>query len=255
MSTVHDDSAAWSDEELDTALDDLLNAGLNPGHHAEARSSQPVPGVGDRRRVRWPLPVAAAAAVIATAVGVATLIADHQRAQAIRTAAATVAIENGIADVGGVRFPVPAGWTVSARLQEDMVVACAAAAPTGNCDGVTISIAIPDGPPLPNAVENAVIDQNCQPDDGRFIKVDTTPALGERAAIHYWGSCFLGGYEAHLWLLLDRSLAVSTPAGEWADEGARIARGIDLRQWSRQPGPQLVQWAEASTAVESTAGR
>lgn len=255
MSTQHEDFTIWTDTELDAALDDLLAAGVQSGDGLDAimspaGQSSPAPG-----RRRWPVPLIAAAAAIATIVGVVAAVADRQRTEERRTAAAVVSISDGVADVGGARFPVPAGWSLAAYPRDDAVLACVAPAPSVDCAGVTVAITVPGGPTLPNSFDLPVFGDNCAPGDGRYVQVDTSVALGGRPAIHYWGYCTLGAPQAHLWMLLDRSLAITTPPGKWADQGALIAAGVDLRTWSRQPGPRLIEWAEASEAVRSTSER
>ncbi|WP_353649152.1 hypothetical protein ABLG96_20470 [Nakamurella sp. A5-74] len=255
MSSQHEDFAIWKDAELDAALDDLLAAGVRSGDGRDATPRPAGQGLPLLGRRRWPVPLIAAAAVIATIVGVVAIVADRQRTAERRTAAAAVSVSDGVADVGGVRFPVPAGWSVAAYPRDDVVVACVAAAPSADCAGVTVTITVPGGPTLPNSFDFPVFGDNCAPGDGKYVQVDTSVALGGRPAIHYWGYCTLDAPQAHLWMLLDRSLAITTPRGKWADQGALIAAGVDLRTWSRQPGPRLIEWAEASEAVSSTSER
>lgn len=254
MNTRYGDATAWTDDELDATLDDLLTTSTNPAHlgdRPEPRSESGGWEVTSPRKRRWPAPAAAAAAVGAVLAGVLVVAGHHQRAVELRAAAATVAIVDRTADIGGVRFPVPQGWTVTAREDGDTVIVCVAVTPAIPCDGVTLNIAIPGAAPLPPTVDAPVLGPNCV-DAGGFVRVDPHVTLGVRPAVHYWGgSCSPDGPEAHLWILLDRSLALTTPPGLWADQGAAIAAGIDLNHWPHPTGPPQIHWAEATSPASS----
>lgn len=255
MNTSHGDAAVWTDDELDATLDDLLTMSIDSAHLSD-RPGRRRESVGwevtPLRRRRWAAPAAAAAAVAAVLAGVLAVVGHQQRAVDLRAAAATVVTVDRTADIGGVRFPVPRGWAVTTREAGDTVIACASATPAIPCDGVTLTIAIPGAAPISNTVDDPVLGQNCV-GNGGFVRVDGDVTLGGRPAVHYWGgSCTPDGPEAHLWILLDRSLALTTPSGQWAEQGAAIAAGIDLKQWPHPTGPPLIQWTEATRAPSSS---
>lgn len=199
-----------------------------------------------RRAARWIAPVAAAVAVLT--IIAAALIATHQRVSEREIdRAAAVTISAGIADVGGVRFPVPAGWTVAVvSRSRQQIRACVAMSPAAQCDGVTVTMALPTGEPLaqsdvvtcPDGTSNAV------------IQIENLPGtVGGRPGFHYFGSCSPHRLIAHQWVTLDLGLQILTPAGRYAAQGAEVAGGLDLHDWPRPIGPQLIQWTVGSAST------
>ncbi|WP_395727060.1 hypothetical protein [Nakamurella sp.] len=237
--TRHLDRRPWSDDELDRALDDLLQLGTTAPPPIE-RSA------GRRSRRRWAAPLAAAAAVAAVLAAVSLSGAAGPGAA---EAARTVSMRAGVADVGGVRFPVPLGWTVAVTAADgDAVTACVASAPTAECDGVTVVMAVPDGAALPTSVTDNVFGAVCANGGGGYVQVEPGTRLGGRAAAHYFGgSCTPDGPTAHAWVTDDRALAVTTPAGRWAAQGAAVANGLDLTHWPRAEAIPLVSRVMGTT--------
>lgn len=224
------DLRSWSDDELDRALADLLELATDePGDR---------PAVASSRR-RWLVPVAAAAAVTAVlAVAFLPRPAGPSEADAARA----LSVRAGVADVGGVRFPVPDGWSVAVTAaDDDSVTACVAGTPAAPCDGVEVVMAVPDGPVLPHSTTDGVLGGRCTGGGGGIVMVDSDVRLGGRAGIRYFGgSCSIDGPQANTWVTQDMSLAVSTPAGRWADEGAAVVAGLDLTNWPRQAGSAVL---------------
>lgn len=230
--TPHIDLRSWSDDELDRTLDDLLRLG------ADAPAGRPPRPAGAHRR-RWVAPVAAAAAV-AGVLSVAILpwpggsrVADEAR---------TLSVRAGVADVGGVRFPIPDGWSVAViAADDDSVTACVAAVPAAPCDGVQVVMAVADGPVLPDSTTDVVFGARCTGGGGGYIMADPDIELGDRPGVHYIGGfCSIDGPQANVWITKQLSLAVSTPPGRWADQGAAVVAGLDLTRWPREPGPELL---------------
>lgn len=235
------DLQTWTEDELDRTLDDLLALSS-----AEPPASRATPARAGQWR--WAAPILAAAAVIAV---VAVSVLPQGRSDA--AAARALSIRAGFADVGGVRFPVPAGWTVAVTsADDDAVTACVAAAPAPTCDGVLIVMAVPGAPALSSATTGGVLDPRC-PAGGGIVMVEPTITLGDRTGAHYFGgSCSIDGPQAHAWVTNDLSLAITTPNGRWADQGAAVAAGLDLSHWPRDPGPVLVYPTVASGLLQPT---
>ena len=242
------DRRPWSEDDLDRALDDLLQFGATAPPAAERSPTAPPPAEraagGGRSRHRWAAPLAAAAAVAAVLAAV-SLSAGPGPAEAARS----LSVRAGVADVGGVRFPVPPGWTVAVTAaDDDAVTACVAAAPTAECDGVTIVMAVPGGPLLPDSVTDNVFGAVCRSGGGGYVQVEPEIRLGGRAAAHYFGgSCTPDGPTAHAWVTDDRALAVTTPADRWAAQGAAVANGLDLSHWARPEAIPLVSRVMGTT--------
>lgn len=237
--TRHLDRRPWSDDELDRALDDLLQLGTTAPPPIE-RSA------GSRSRRRWAAPLAAAAAVAAVLAAVSL---SGAAGPGTAEAARSVSMRAGVADVGGVRFPVPPEWSVAVTAaDDDAVTACVAAAPTAECDGVTIVMAVPGGPLLPDSVTDNVFGAVCRSGGGGYIQGEPEIRLGGRAAVHYFGgSCTPDGPTAQAWVTNDRSLAVTTPADRWAAQGAAVANGLDLSHWARPEAIPLVSRVMGTT--------
>lgn len=200
---------------------------------------------------RWVWPLAAAAAVVAVALVVVALVVpavddDHAAAAATR-----LTISDGVADVGGVRFRVPAGWTVAVTsTTDDAVTACVASAPAADCDGVKFRISVPDragaGTPLTNSME---FEPQCVGTAPSMIRIDESlSSLSGRPAYHYWSYCGPAGPEKHLWQLTDMTLEITTPAGRWSAEGATVAAGLDLSMWPVNSGEVRVFVTEATSS-------
>lgn len=237
------DDRPWSDDELDRTLDDLLQFG----------AAVVVPFAGRTRshpqRRRWIAPLAAAAAVAAVLAAVTLPGSDGPGST---EAARSLSIRDGIADAGGVRFPVPPGWTVAVTAADDnSVTTCVAATPAADCEGVTVVMAVPDGPALPDSVTGNVMTGRCAGGSGGYVQVDPSIRLGGRNGVHYWGgSCSMDGPVAQAWITDDRALAITTPAGRWAAEGAAVAAGLDLATWARPAGTAL-PYRSAATSTAS----
>lgn len=229
----------WTDDELDRTLADLLEVSAE-----EQPAATP-------SRLRWLVPVAAAAAVTAV---LAAAFLPRSAGPGPADAARALSVQAGVADVGGVRFPVPDGWTVAVTAaDDDAVTACVAAAPAAPCNGVEIVLAVPDGPALPDSVTDEVLGPGCTGGGGGFVLVDPSVPLGGRAGVHYFGgSCTMDGPQAHVWVTQDMSLAITTPPGRWASEGAAIVAGLDLAGWPREPGPVLLYRTEANSLPQPT---
>lgn len=241
------DLRSWSDDELDRTLDDLLRLGSAMPARPTTRPSRPAAW----RRRRWVAPVAAAAAVVGV-LSVAVLpwpggsrVADEAR---------TLAVRGDVADVGGVRFPIPDGWSVAViAADDDAVTACVAAVPAAPCDGVQVVLAVPDGPVLPHSTTDIVLGGRCAGGGGGTVQVDSGILIGGRSGTHYFGgSCTIDGRPwANAWITQDMSLAVLTPMGRWTDEGAALVAGLDLTRWPREAGPALL-YATTVDAVPPT---
>ncbi|WP_420120812.1 hypothetical protein [Nakamurella sp.] len=234
------DRRPWSDDDLDRALDDLLQFGITASPEAGRSADR------SRSRRRWAAPLAAAAAVAAVLAAVSLSGAAGSGAA---DTARVLSVRSGIADVGGARFPVPPGWTVAVTAaDDDAVTACLAPAPAPACDGVQVVMATPGGPMLPDSVIDNVFGAVCPNGGGGYIRAEPEIQLGGRAAVHYFGgSCTLDGPTAHAWITNDRTLAVTTPTGRWAAEGAAVANGLDLTQWPRPEGIPLVSRVMGTT--------
>lgn len=94
------------------------------------------------------------------AIGTPALIISSRQADTAATPAASrpiVTEAGGVVTAAGVRFPLPDGWTARAVQQTAVVVTvCVAQAPSRDCAGVTVRIAIPNAQgritPVPDAL-------------------------------------------------------------------------------------------------------
>lgn len=201
-------------------------------------------------RGRWVWPVTAAAAVVAVVAVVVAFVIPSVAEHRLAVAATTVTITGGIGDVGGVRFPLPQGWTVAVTDSSDgAVTACAAVTPSVECDGVEFRIAVPDregsAPPLDYST---TFEPQCVRPSTTTIRLDDTySALGGRAAHHYWSYCGSAGPEEHMWQLDDMTLEITTARGSWLFEGSAITAGLDLSSWPVSPGSQMVYVTSATS--------
>ncbi|WP_029137780.1 hypothetical protein [Nakamurella lactea] len=219
---------------------------IDPTPRPMPRATDAVP-TGHRRR--WVAPLAAAIAVIAVVAGVIALTAGRVSQREIDRAA-TVTESGAIADVGGVRFPIPDGWSVGVvGADARSVRVCIAADPTAGCNGVSLTIALPGGPALDVRPLGDCADDT--PD--YLIHADDGEALGGRGGVHYYQWCGKSGPVSHQWVLLDFGLQIITPAGKYEQQGRQIADGLDLSRWPRSPGEQQVHWTMGTRADGSTA--
>ncbi len=200
---------------------------------------------------RWLLPAAAAAAVvILLATGV---IIWHQN-QKVATAT-QVRTRNDIADVGGVQFPVPAGWKVAVtKSSSEAVHVCVAVNPTANCDGVQMDIAVPGWFGKTELLSSGTLPMfdQCPPGGttGRTVMTDDHNPIdiAGRPGIHLWGSCGNSSMTSHVWQLNDLSLQIYSPPGRYAAEILAIVTGLDLTQWAHPQGPVAASVTSGSTA-------
>jgi len=226
----------------------VLEERVRDALHAAAQyiepQSAPLGAQRSQKRTRWAAPVAAAAAVLGVVAVSLIATSGHQRQRIIDQAAETT-LSTGSADVGGVRFPVPDGWTVKVVVKTPSLIrACVAADPTVQCDGVTLTVALPQGPPLPS--EDVV--QCSGSTTNAFIQVENPDGtVGGRPGQHYYGSCGPHGPVAQQWVLLDLGLELRTPAGRYSAEGTQIASGLDLSRWPRPIGEQQIHWQMADS--------
>lgn len=223
--------------------------------------SVPAAGAGrkpSRRRTstqRWLLPAAAAAVVV---VLLATGVFFWRQSQKVATAT-QVTISGDVADVGGIRFPVPSGWDVAVTKSDDKAVhVCVSINPAPDCDGVQMDIAVPGlfgnteilpsgtlpmFDPCPAGVTG---DHIIMTDDRNPIEVAGRPG------IHYWGYCGNRSAVSHLWQLNDLSLQIYSPPGQYAGQISAIVAGLNLTQWAHHQGPQAVFITRGSTAAPTS---
>lgn len=230
-------------------------AGHVPADHVPNRSPHPSRPASrpsrPHRRPRWVAPVAAVIGVLAV-IATALIVSNSHLTQRDIDRAATLVYSADRADIGGVAFPIPDGWAV--RVVESnsrQVRACVAESPASACDGVSIVIALPDGPPLDIRPLG-----NCADSDADYlIHADDGDTLGGRAAAHYYQWCGQSGPVRHQWMLLDFGLEILTPAGKYEQQGRQIADGLDLSGWPRSPGEHQVHstMGTASRADGNTA--
>lgn len=248
----------WTDQPFvssrsDSTADDG-NGGANrnglpvSGAHTRERNRpgpgappQQQPGHGQRSAKqrgsrRWVLPAVAAAAVLAV-VAMAFIATKDRVSQRDMTLATTLVQDGNTADLGGIRFPVPHGWTAQITDNTPAYVrVCIAQSPSADCDGVTLTAALPGGPPLDHTEPLSCINGN-----PFLVMADRGDTLADRPAHHYYGWCGAdGGPVAHQWILLDQGLDIRTPMGQYEDQAYQIADGLDLSHWIRSPGEQRI---------------
>ncbi len=217
-----------------------------------AAGTKPTPS---RRRpvtVRWLLPAVAAAAV---AVLLAAGVFFWHQQQTVSTAS-QVNINGDVADVGGVRFPVPAGWQVAVTKSGDTAVhVCVAADPAPDCDGVQLDIAVPGWFGKTPLLSSGSLDffGSCPGGTGvnhTIMTDDHNPIdVAGRPGVHEWGYCSDNPTGvSHFWQLDDMSLQVYSPPGRYATQIGAIVAGLDLTQWAHPQGPQAAFFTSASSA-------
>ena len=203
-------------------------------------------------RSRWLWPAVAAAAVVVLAI-TATVVLPRTRDVATTS---TVTVTGNIADIGGVRFPLPAGWTAAVTATTDQsVTACVAAQPTTACTGIELSIAIPNRRGDTNLLPSVspIQDYVCPDGHGGLTSKltmvdDQLPiAIAGRPGVHCWAHCDGSTTTDHLWQLNDLSLQIyAAPAA--AQQGIKLIAGLDLASWSHHQGPQAAFFTRASTS-------
>ncbi len=209
---------------------------------------------GQRRSgtTRWLLPAAAAAAVaVVLAAGVLVL---HYRDTA--AAATQVTVSGNVADVGGVRFPVPIGWRAGVTSSNATAVhICVAAQPAAPCDGVRVDIAVPGWFGHTDILPQPPFFDQCVDGSSKDILTDDHNPIdvAGRAGIHEWGYCgSQPSAVSHLWQLDDGSLQIYSPPGRYAALIASMVAGLDLAQWAHHPGPQVNFFTSASSAAPTS---
>lgn len=251
-----------TDEILIAQVERALNAAADQIHVNTPVDVASVPAAGARRKPsgrrttaqRWLLPAAAAAVVILLATGV---FFWHQN-QKVATAT-QVSISGDVADVGGVRFPVPPGWDVAVTKSDAKTVhVCIAANPAADCDGVQMVIAVPGWsgnteilpsgtlPILGECPAGTVGPHVIMTDDHNPIEVAGRPG------VHYWGYCGNRSALSHLWELDDLSLLIYSQPGRFATQISAIVAGLNLTQWAHHQGPQAVFLTSGSTAAPTS---
>jgi hypothetical protein len=197
---------------------------------------------------RWLLPAAAASAV--AAVLAAGVLAWHHHDTA--AAATQVTVSGNVADVGGVRFPVPIGWRTQVTSSHSTAVhVCVAAQPAAPCDGVELDIAVPGWFGHTNILPQPPFFHQCSDGSGRYILTDDHNPIdvAGRAGVHEWAYCgSKPSAISHLWQLDDGSLQIYSPPGRYAAQIASMMAGLDLAQWAHHPGPQAYFFTSASSA-------
>lgn len=227
--------------------------------HVNTSIELPAPDAGGERNTtrrrpaaqRWLLPAAAAAAVI---ILLATGVFFWHQNQTVATAT-RVSISGDLADVGGVRFPVPPGWDVAVTKSDAKAVhVCVAVNPAADCDGVQFDIAVPgwfgntelltsgtlpmfDQCPAGITSEHIIMTDDHNPID-----------VAGRPGIHMWGYCGNSSTTSHLWQLNDLSLQIYSPPGRYVTQISAIVAGLDLTQWAHHQGPQAAFITSGSTA-------
>lgn len=236
---------------MTTDLEERIGAALRSaaGNINPTPRSSPTQTVAPMRRRRWIVPMAAAVTVLAV-VATSILLTSGRTTQRDMDRAATLTYSAGTADIGGVAFPVPSGWAVSVvEVGARQVRACVAEHPSSTCDGVSIDVALPDGPPLDIRLLG-----NCRKDVADYlIHADNGSTLGGRDGAHYYQWCGKSGPVSHQWLLMDFGLQILTPAGKYERQGQQIANGLDLSQWPRSPGEPQIHSTMATRADGNTA--
>ncbi len=200
---------------------------------------------------RWLLPAAAAAAVV---ILLATGVFFWHQSQKVATAT-QVHISGNVADVGGIRFPVPPGWDVAVTTSDAKAVhVCAAIKPAADCDGVQMDIAVPgwfgNTEILPSGTLPMFDQCPAGTIGGHIIMTDDHNPIevAGRRGIHYWGYCGNSSAVSHLWELDDLSLLIYSPPGRYAAQISAIVTGLDLTQWAHHQGPQDAFFTSGSTA-------
>ncbi|MET3807853.1 hypothetical protein ABIB25_004880 [Nakamurella sp. UYEF19] len=200
------------------------------------------------RNNRWLLPAAAAAAV--AAVLAAGVLAWHHHETTI--SATQVTVSGNVADVGGVRFPVPVGWQTKVTSSDSAAVhVCVATQPSAPCDGVQWDIAVPGWSGSINILHQPPFFDQCSDGSSKNILTDDHNPIdvAGRAGVHEWAYC--GSTPAavsHLWQLDDGSLQVYSPPGRYVAEITSMVAGLDLTQWAHPAGPQVYFFTSASAA-------
>lgn len=217
----------------------------------------PAAGIGQKpsaRRTsaqRWLLPaVAAAVVVILLATGG---FFWHQNRKV--ATAAQVSISGNVADVGGIRFPVPRGWDVAVTKSDAKAVhVCVAINPTTDCDGIQMDIAVPGWfgkteilptgtlPMFAPCPAGTVGEHIIMTDDHNPIQVAGRPG------IHYWGYCGDSSAVSHQWELDDLSLLIYSPPGRYAVQISAMVAGLNLTQWAHHQGTKAAFATSGSTA-------
>jgi hypothetical protein len=204
----------------------VLEERVRDALHAAAQyiepQSAPLGAQPSQKRTRWAAPVAAAAAVLGV-VAVSLIATSGHKRQRIIDQAAETTLSTGSADVGGVRFPVPDGWTVKVVVKRSSLIrACVAADPTVQCDGVTLTVALPQGPPLPS--EDVV--QCSGSTTNAFIQVENPDGtVGGRPGQHYYGSCGPHGPVAQQWCCWTSASSCEPRPVDTPQKGRRSPQG------------------------------
>ena len=238
---------------LTAAADQIpVDAPVNALVPAPAASASTRRAPAGRRTVtmRW-LPPAAAVAAVAALLA-AGVFFWHQQQKVVT--ATQVSVSGGVADVGGVRFPIPAGWQVAvANTDSTAVHVCVAADPTPDCDGVQLTIAVPGwfgrteilpstAPIFDSCPGGTTVTHMIMTDDHNPIDVAGRPGN------HYWGYCSdKPSAVSHLWQLDDLSLQIYSPPG-YATQISALVAGLDLSKWAHHQGPQAAFFTTGTTA-------
>lgn len=216
----------------------------------KARPSRPP------HRTRW-WPAVAAAAVVAILLGAIAfwLPRTHDTASA-----ATLTRSGDVADLGGIRFLLPHGWSVAVTSSADnVVVACIAAQSSSPCRGVQLTVAVPDrrGHSAPLRDESSFFTQKCSDGLGhetsKIIMIDDHPpiSVAGRPGVHYWSHCGDSTVTEHLWQLDDLTFMVYAPA-EAAEQGIDIMAGMDLTHWRHSPGAPVAFFSGSPSAPSAS---
>ena len=177
----------------------------------------------------------------------------HQN-QKVATAT-QVSISQDVADIGGIRFPVPPGWDVAVTKSDAKAFhVCVSINPAPDCDGIQMDIAVPgwfgNTDILPSG-RLPMFDQ-CPAGvtGGHIIMTDDHNPIevAGRPGIHYWGYCGNSSAVSHLWQLDDLSLLIYSPPGRYAAQISAIVAGLNLTQWAHHQGPQAAFFTSGSTA-------
>ncbi len=204
---------------------------------------------------RWSLPAAAAAAVVML---LATGVFFWHQNQKVATAT-QVSISGNVADVGGIRFPVPPGWDVAVTKSDaNAVHVCVAITLTPECDGVQMDIAVPGwfGNTVVLSTGTLPMFDQCPAGvtGGHIVMTDDHNPIevAGRPGNHYWGYCGNSSAVSHLWQLDDLSLLIYSPPGRYAAQISAIVAGLNLTQWAHHQGPQAAFFTSGSTATPTS---